>query len=150
MRIYGTMGNPDFVATWTVALLPVAYYWVLTPARNRLFMILRSIGLLLGVAALAATASRIVWLVLPLQFIFILMVSRRTTDQPVKFKWLIPAMPLAGMLFIFLLPMPLPVRSLQVTVEGRLYLDRLTLTNATQVPFAGYGAGYYHSCSGQW
>lgn len=150
MRMYGTLGNPDFVAAWTTALLPVAYYWVLAPARNRSVIILRSLGLLLVFTALATTASRIVWCVLPLQFLFLLLVTGRTTGLPAKFKWFVPAMPLLGLLLIFLLPLHLPVRSLSVTVSGRLHLDRITLANARQVPFTGYGAGNYQSEYDQW
>lgn len=150
MRLYGTMGNPDFVAAWTAALLPVAYLSLLSPARNRFILLLRCLGLLLAFIALATTASRVVWLVLPLQSLFLLLVSARTTGLPGKLKWFMPAMPLIAMLLIFLLPLHQPVRSLQVTAQGRLYMDQITLANAHLVPFAGYGAGSYQARYAQW
>jgi putative inorganic carbon (hco3(-)) transporter len=128
MRVYGTMGNPAFVAAWLCATLPL-YADALPAARRRWFV---WAGLALQAAAIFATGSRVLLLALPAALAVMTARSRR-----IGVWWLAAAPVLAALLIAS------PARPLGVTVEGRLHLARIAAAHWREIPAFGFGPGAF-------
>ena len=126
MRMYGTLGNPDFVAAWLCATLPL---WAGGVGKDR-----RAVwaGIALQLAAIIATGSRVFLLTLPVAVTVLLVRGGRLK------KWWLGALVAAAALVWFS-----PARPLGATIQGRLYLDRVTASHLLAVPPAGFGAGSF-------
>ncbi|HVX67361.1 MAG TPA: O-antigen ligase family protein [Bryobacteraceae bacterium] len=124
MRMYGTMGNPNFAAAWLCATLPLTA--VLASRWRRAAWLLPA----LQAAAILATGSRAAALALAVSAAVYAYAQRRVK------AWWLAALPLAAAALWFS-----PARSLQTTLEGRLYLARVVLGHWREVPLAGYGPG---------
>lgn len=122
MRVYGTMGNPNFVAAWLCASLPLA-----AGAKNKAG--LASLALLLG--GILATGSRVFLLALPAGAA--VFAVRRV---PAAKWWCIAGVPVAAALLWLS-----PARPLGATVKGRLDLARAAASHLGEVPPAGQGPG---------
>lgn len=128
MRVYGTLGNPDFVAAWLCATLPL-YAAVPPPGRKRW---LWAVALALQTAAILATGSRVFLVAFPAMAAAFLLTDRR------RAKWLAAGLPLAAML-VWLSP----ARPLGVTVEGRMYLASVAASHWRAIPLLGFGPGAF-------
>lgn len=131
MRMYGTLGNPDFVAAWLSATLPLC---ALVPRRG--------IGLALAgfqIAAILCTGSRVLLVALPAALAAFALASRRFE------KWWVVAVPL--MCAVVWLS---PARSLGTTVKGRLHLAAVTSAHLAEVPVTGYGPGAFEARFAAW
>lgn len=127
MRVYGTLGNPDFVAAWLCGTLPLV---VIPPGGWRR---LRALALLLlQLLAILATGSRVLLLAL-VATLAVLALAR-----PRSRVWWVAALPVAA-LVVWLSP----ARPLGVTVQGRYYLVRVTGAHLAGVPVTGYGPGSF-------
>jgi putative inorganic carbon (HCO3(-)) transporter len=139
MRVYGTLGNPDFVAAWCCAALPISYFATVERARSKRG---RAIGwgiVALQLAAILATGSRAALVALAAQAIA-LIVYRGSGWK----KWL-------AMLPVAALALVLPgSRALDETLRGRLYLARVSLSQVRHLPLTGYGPGSFEPQFAQW
>jgi putative inorganic carbon (hco3(-)) transporter len=134
MRVYGTLGNPDFVAAWCAGTLPV----VVMRAAGRRGASLRSIltvwlPVALHLAAIVATGSRVFLLALPAAAVVMLALR-----APLS-KWWLAAAAAVVLAAVWLSP----ARPLRTTVEGRLYLARVAASGWRHIPLAGYGPGAF-------
>ncbi len=130
MRVYGTLGNPNFVAAWLAATLPLVVVWALAgqgrPRWPRWALVA------LQFAAIAATGSRAALLAIPLAGVALL-----TFHVKARGWWL------GGVCVAVILLWLTPVRPLGATLEGRLSIDRAVLRHALEVPPWGFGPGSF-------
>jgi putative inorganic carbon (hco3(-)) transporter len=138
MRVYGTMGNPDFVAAWCCATLPLSYV-AITRSRfkSRRALAWGVIGL--QMAAILATGSRSALLVLPAQGIVWLVCGGSGWK-----KWLL-ILPVAALTLF-----APGSRALGETLHGRLYLARISASQARAIPLTGFGPGSFEPQFAKW
>jgi hypothetical protein len=125
MRVYGTLGNPDFVAAWLCATLPL---WLAGPRRKTVLWP----AVALQLAAIFCTGSRVFVLALPAAAVVLLLRPARLG------KASLVALPVAAALLWLS-----PARPLDVTVRGRLYYARVAVSHCTEIPPAGFGPGAF-------
>ena len=127
MRVYGTMGNPDFADAWLCATLPL-YAGTRGAAR---------FGAVLQLAAMAATGSRVCLLALPAGALVMWAAGwrpgRRLTGAGL-------AAALAAMAAFAWFS---PARALGETIRGRWYLTRIAAGGWRDVPVTGCGPGSF-------
>lgn len=138
MRVYGTLGNPDFVAAWCCAALPLCWREIAVCGDGRRAGALRWAAAAVQIGAILATGSRVFALVIPLQAELLSWRSRRW-----KRVWLW-ALPVTALVLYFA-----PARPLAATIQGRLYLARLTAGH-WQTPPLGYGPGSFETQFAVW
>ena len=131
MRAYGTLGNPDFVAAWLSATLPLG---ALT---RRGIVRVALVGLQL--AAIFCTGSRVFLLALPAAALATALYARRLE------KWWLMAVSVVLAIVWFS-----PTRPLMATVQGRLHLAKVTVAHLHEVPIAGYGPGSFEPMFARW
>jgi putative inorganic carbon (hco3(-)) transporter len=124
MRMYGTMGNPDFVAAWLCATFPLTL--TLASRRRRAAWLLPA----LQAAAVLATGSRAAALALAAMAAVYAFARWRAS------AWWLAVVPLAAAVLWLS-----PARPLRTTIAGRLYLARIAASHWRDVPLAGYGPG---------
>ena len=134
MRVYGTLGNPDFVAAWCAGTLPLI---VMAAAKRRGVGVLHALArwgpVVLHVGAILATGSRVFLLALPAAALGLLV--RRAALN----KWWL-AMAAAIIVAAVWLS---PARPLGTTIDGRLYLARVAASGWRHVPLTGHGPGAF-------
>jgi putative inorganic carbon (hco3(-)) transporter len=135
MRVYGSLGNPDFVAAWLCATLPLFWFADSAP-RNRA---LKWAALALQLAALAATGSRAALLAIPATLAVGFAVQRRFE------KWAFAALAAALALTVIS-----PGRPLETAARGRLYLARVALAHWSETPASGFGPGSFEGQFAIW
>jgi O-antigen ligase len=129
MRMYASIGNPNFVGAVLAALLPLA---VAIASRGP-----RSLGIAIVVAfaaALAATGSRGAWLG-SAAGVAALALARR----PFPRRVLVPAALLLAAVGLALALRP--TRPLGETLRGRLYIWSVAAPHAADHPLVGFGPG---------
>ncbi len=128
LRLYGTLGNPDFVAG---ALLPVAVLIIGSPRR------IEWIALVAIVPALIVTRSFATLMSASVAFVVILVSKSAPLPNP------LPAFAGRGgfVALIGLLGIGLIGRDLGQTVAGRRYLVSVALPHVTDAPLLGHGLG---------
>ena len=135
MRVYGTLGNPDFVAAWLCATLPL-YAGAPKSKRKRA---LWGCAVALQLGAILATGSRVFLLTLPAAAL--VLVFRRARLA----WWSLAGLPVACALLWFS-----PARPLSVTLEGRLYAPRVVASYWREIPPAGFGPGSFEGQFASW
>ncbi len=139
MRVYGTLGNPDFVAVWCCAALPFSYYAWVERARSKRDAALGWGIVALQLAAILSTGSRAALVALVAEAVA-LMLYRGS-----RWKiWMVIA-PVAAL--VLFLP---GSRGLNETLQGRLYLARVAVSQVRNVPVTGYGPGSFEPQFAQW
>jgi hypothetical protein len=131
MHVYGTLGNPDFVAAWLCTTLPLCV--LARGATTRVAL------LVLQLAAIFCTGSRVFLLALPAAVLVSGLRTRRLE------AWWLLAVPVICALLWFS-----PARPVGATVQGRLHLARVTAAHLGEVPVAGYGPGSFEPRFAQW
>lgn len=137
MRVYGTLGNPDFVAAYLGASLCVTVGEAAATSR-RSHRVGWAVATALQVGALAATRSFASLLalgaaLLPLTW------TRPASDETRRGKaWALGAVGLA----VLLLLVPWG-RSLESAVAGRLYLLKVSAPHVSERPLFGQGPGSF-------
>ncbi len=131
MRVYGTLGNPDFVAAFLCTTLPL-YAGV----KSRTWL---AAGLALQVAAILATGSRISLFALPVAAG--VLVWRGVRPR----RWWLAGIPAAAVLLWLA-----PARPLGVTLQGRFYLARVAAAHVTEMPLIGFGPGAFELQFAKW
>ena len=124
MRVYGTLGNPDFVAAWLCATLPLA----------------GGAAMVLQLAAILATGSRVFLLALPAAAVVLALRHPRGAKV-----WWLAGLPVAAALLWLS-----PARPLPETVQGRLYLARVAASHWREIPPFGHGAGSFEAQFARW
>ncbi len=136
MRVFGTLGNPNFVAAALVASLPLS---ILV---GKLFYprILYYLAIAFPAAAIFATGSRaaIAALIAVLVWLAVLKQFRR---------WRLLAA--AALILVVLLPF-IPSRSLLDTLDGRLYIWRVAASHLWERPVFGFGPGGFEPKFVEW
>lgn len=137
MRVYATLGNPDFVAAFLAGLLPVTFAIHQQSSRRWVPRIL----LALQAAALCATGSRAVLVaLLGLLFCTVLLRNKRTA------LFLGMAI-LAAAVVLAALP---GARPLATTIRGRLYIWQVAVPRALDHPILGLGPGAFAAAYPAW
>ncbi len=140
MRAYGTLGNPNYVAAWLCATLPLfAGVFAHEEKSTGRAAFGWSSAFALQLAAIAATGSRVFLLAAPAAAAILLWRTGKTA------KWWVAAVPVAAML-VWLSP----ARPLGATVEGRVYLTRVSLSRWADIPLTGYGPGAFAPRFAEW
>lgn len=132
MRIYGTLGNPDFVAAWLCAALPFCWREIAQSAPRTRSRALRWAAATITLAAIMATGSRVFALILPLQAGLLALRSKR-----MRFVSLL-ALPMAATVLYLA-----PARQFAAVLEGRLYFARIAA--GTPLVLAGSGPGSFEA-----
>lgn len=128
MRVYGTLGNPNFVAAWLCATLPLYWEALRRPPRRLLW----GAALVLHLAGIVATGSRVFLVAFPAMAAALLFADRR------RAKWLLVGVPVAAAL-VWLSP----ARPLRETIEGRMYLAGVAASRWREIPPTGFGPGAF-------
>ncbi len=134
MRMYGTLGNPDFVAAWLCGTLPL---FLGTRGILRVCAILQ-------ITAIFATGSRVALLALPLGALAVWLACGRPLRRATAYAAL-ATLALATAIAIFA-----PARSLRDTIAGRRYLAGTTASHLLEVPAAGFGPGSFETKFAVW
>ena len=128
MRVYATLGNPNFVAAFLVGVLPVTFFWrPRFPAARWLVLLV----LVAEVCALLATGSRSVLPGLGICLVWLAWVGR-----PARWRQFVAAAVLLGVLAVALAPS----RPLATTLRGRFYTWRISAPHATERVLFGWCA----------
>jgi hypothetical protein len=135
MRVYGTLGNPDFVAAWGCAMLPV---FAAAAMRTRSRMLWAGVALQLG--AVLATGSRVFLIAAPAAVVAMALRGVRVRG------WWVAVLAIAGGTLVWLSP----ARPLGATVDGRLYLARAAAGHWREIPVFGFGAGSFEAQFARW
>ena len=136
MRVFATLGNPNFVAVFLLAALPLtlALRWV-DPAWWHPLTVASAIQ----VAALVSTGSRAA--VLGLLAVALFLATARRSDLR----------SVAAITAVALLILAVsPGRPLAETVRGRLYLWRVVTGHVTERPLLGFGPGTVEAMYVRW
>jgi putative inorganic carbon (hco3(-)) transporter len=142
MRIFSTLGNPNFVAALLTVILPLTVFCPQTgirisPAIWRVFQF--GAGLIQA-GAIVATGSRAP--ILSFIAVGIWVLSR-------KFKFRLRYV-FAGLAICAILILFSPARPLEKTISGRLYIWRIIGAHISDIPLAGYGPGAFPLRFAQW
>jgi O-antigen ligase len=136
MRVIGTAGNPNFVAAILVAGMPLSITLGTLLKRRILFTILSFIE----IAAVFATGSRAAILALAVVLLWLVAIKRFANLR----------MMALGVLIIFSLLPFMPSRPLMTTIDGRLYIWRVTSGHLLDRPLFGYGPGGFEPKYIEW
>ena len=138
MRVYATLGNPNFVAAFLVGVLPVTFFWrPRFPAARWLVLLV----LVAEVCALLATGSRSVLPGLGVCLVWLAWVGR-----PARWRQFGAAAVLLGVLAVALAPS----RPLATTLRGRFYTWRIAAPHATERMLFGWGPGGFAAKYPEW
>lgn len=138
MRMYGTFGNPDFVAAWGCGALPLCWREIAVCQGDRRAQALRWAAAVVQIAAILATGSRIFPLAL------LLWAGLTRPSSALKRIWL-RALPIVAVLLYF----APHTRPLADTIKGRLYLAEVTASH-WQIPLVGFGPGSFEERFAVW
>jgi putative inorganic carbon (hco3(-)) transporter len=120
MRVYGTMGNPDFAAAWLCATLPLQF-------RGK-----HPYAGAIQLLAILATGSRVALIAVPVGLGILVFRG----GLPRRW-WMAAAAAAAALLWLS------PARSLKDTAAGRLYLVHVAASGWRDIPLAGSGPGSF-------
>ncbi len=139
MRMYGSLGNPNFVGAVLAALLPLA---VVRSGSQRQRVLARSIAASY-LAALAATGSRGAWLGAAAGLGALAWTRGRPAKRTLGVAWLLLAA--TGVAIAFG-----SVRPIADTLRGRVYIWAVAAPHALDRPVTGYGPGAVASLYPRW
>lgn len=135
MHVYGTLGNPDFVAAWLCATLPLYVHVPATKWKRVIWVLL----LTLQTGGILATGSRVFLLALPVIMVTLGIRNRKRAR-----------LCLVGLALAVALLWLSPARPLDTTIRGRVYLASVTVNHWQQVPLLGFGPGSFRFQFAPW
>ncbi len=137
MRVFATLGNPNFVAAFLVAVVPLSIALGKIFKRRALF----SLVLVLDAAAVFATGSRATILALAVVLLWLAVLRRL-----VNWRYLAGTAILIAVLLLFYAPS----RPLKTTLLGRYYIWHVTATHLAERPLFGFGPGAFAAKYVEW
>lgn len=140
MRVYATLGNPNFVGAFLAGVLPLTI--ALARSASRWQRLLVAAAVVQGLA-IAATGSRAAALGAFAAVVAMFLRSGRRNRR----KWLLGFASAAILLATFSIS---SARPLAETVAGRLYVWRVVLPHLSSLPAFGYGPGAFEERFGGW
>jgi O-antigen ligase len=136
MRVFGTLGNPNFVAAVLVAGLPLCVLLALRLQPR----VLTFTTIFLPTAAIIATGSRAAIAALLAALLWVAILR--------KFRaWRLFA---AAVLVVAVILPFLPSRSLADTLDGRLYIWKVAIPHLWERPLFGFGPGAFEPKFIEW
>ena len=142
IRVFSTLGNPNFVAAFLTAILPLTVCCSLpeirTPAKISVYVPIA--GALLQAGAIFATGSRAPILGLVASGTWLIL---RRSRSWMRFAW--AALALCALLLLFS-----PARPLDKTIAGRFHIWNIIRNHITEIPVAGFGPGAFEIRYAQW
>jgi putative inorganic carbon (HCO3(-)) transporter len=136
MRVFGTLGNPNFVAALLVAGMPLSIYLGKLLKPRALYPVV----IALETAAIFATGSRSV-----IAALIAMLVWLSALGQFVHWRLLAAV----GLIIVVLIPF-MPSRSLKDTLNGRFYIWRVTASHLSERPLVGFGPGAFEPKFIEW
>jgi O-antigen ligase len=137
MRVYATLGNPDFVAAFLVGVMPLAASVGKTPKIRKLF----SIALAIQAVAVFVTGSRGALLAFLAALVWMAALGRLGRSRSFVL--------VAALASVSLLAWS-PARRLATTLRGRYYIWQAVLPHVADRPVLGYGPGAFAPKYAQW
>jgi len=138
MRVFATLGNPDFVAAFLTGLLPLTLSMA-SALRGQRWLLLGLSGL--QAAAILATGSRAPVLALAAAFLWMTgLRARRLTC----------VLGLAAVCIVALAATASPARDLGTTLRGRFYIWRLSAPHLSEHFLLGLGPGGFTASFPAW
>jgi O-antigen ligase len=134
MRVFSTLGNPNFVSAFLVSLLPLSLDYAAGRKSSGIGVLcLRYAPVCLLAMAVVATGSRAPILALAAAGAWLLFRRPRAWLRFVAI----------GLIIIAILLVFSPARPLDTTVEGRWFLYRIIAGRIAEIPLAGFGPGSF-------
>lgn len=137
MRVYGTFGNPDFVAAWGCGALPLCWRAIAVCRHDCRAQALRWAAAAVQIAAILATESR----VFPLALLVWAVLAGRSSALK---RICLGALPIIAAFLYFA-----PTRPLAETIKGRLYVAEVSASH-WQTPLVGFGPGSFEGRFAVW
>ena len=142
IRIFSTLGNPNFVAALLTVLLPLTICIpVASRYSQRTWRILQAAAGFIQVCAIIATGSRAPILGLIAAGIWFLFFNR----VKIRLRWLFPVLALCAILIMLS-----PARPLGTTIAGRIYIWKIAFKHIAEIPPVGFGPGAFALRFAQW
>jgi hypothetical protein len=129
MRVGGTLGNPNFAAALLVSGMPVA--WALGKIRK--WRSFPYIVMIVEASAVFATGSKAGVLAVSASLLWL-----GGLATPALRRWVA-----AGAVAVIAVALFMPSRPVLTTIEGRLYIWRVTAAHLLERPLTGFGPGAF-------
>lgn len=136
MRVFGTLGNPNFVAAFLIAGIPLTIYLGKHIKSKALYVIV----IALEAAAIFATGSRSVIPALIAVLVWLGLISQFA-------HWRLMAA--VGLIILIVIPF-MPSRPLMDTIHGRIYIWKVATSQLTLCPVFGFGPGAFEPKFIEW
>ena len=144
IRIFSTLGNPNFVAAFLTAILPLTACCIEIEdekkACPRIWRILQITAGLMQAGAIAATGSRAP--ILGLVAVSIWILFRKALF---RMRFVITGLAICALVILFS-----PARPLEKTIAGRFYIWEIVRAHVPEIPLAGYGPGAFQLRFAEW
>jgi O-antigen ligase len=141
IRVFSTLGNPNFVAAFLTAILPLTLCCIEDgeKAYPRAWRILQITAGLMQAGAIVATGSRAPILGFVAVGIWILF------RKALRMRFLFPGLAICAAVILFS-----PARPLGKTIAGRFYIWKIIREHVPEIPLAGYGPGAFALRFAEW
>lgn len=142
MRVFSTLGNPDFVAAFLTAILPLTVCCAGNEikAHAKIWRTLQVTAAFMQVGAIVATGSRA-----PILSFAVIGTWISFRKAPFRMWFVFAGLALCGLLILFS-----PARPLERTIAGRFYIWKVIGVHVHKIPLAGYGPGAFPLRFAEW
>jgi O-antigen ligase len=137
MRVYATLGNPDFVAAFLIGVMPLAASVGKTPKMRRLFWI----ALAIQAMGIFATGSRGAVLAFLAALVWMAALGRLGRSR----SFILTVVLVGAALLAWS-----PARRLATTSRGRFYIWQAVVPHLAEHPVLGFGPGAFAPKYAQW
>jgi O-antigen ligase len=134
IQVFSTLGNPNFVASFLVSVLPLTFAAAAMPdTAGRISPLCCAFAALVQAGAIFATGSRA-------PILAFLAAGSWLLYRSSSHRWRFLA---AGLALAAALLMCSPARPLERTIAGRLYVWKVVASHIGEVPLTGFGPGAF-------